>query len=100
MFFVMILRPPRATLTDTLFPYTTRFRSDVMGIAVGVDNLQWLFTGTFIVMLLAVPLFGMLVARFPRRRIVPFAYRFFVANILLFWLLFQDRKSTRLNSSH
>src|SRR3546814_10218917 len=23
----MILRPPRATLTDTLFPYTTLFRS-------------------------------------------------------------------------
>src|SRR3546814_16944477 len=26
-FFVMTRRPPRATLTDTLFPYTTRFRS-------------------------------------------------------------------------
>src|SRR3546814_18429978 len=24
----MILRPPRSTLTDTLFPYTTLFRSD------------------------------------------------------------------------
>src|SRR3546814_8174090 len=28
----MILRPPRSTLTDTLVPYTTLFRSDV-GIA-------------------------------------------------------------------
>src|SRR3546814_14402539 len=27
-FFVMILRPPRSTRTDTLFPYTTLFRSD------------------------------------------------------------------------
>src|SRR3546814_6920720 len=26
-FFLMILRPPRSTRTDTLFPYTTRFRS-------------------------------------------------------------------------
>src|SRR3546814_2854845 len=26
-FFVMIRRPPRSTLTDTLFPYTTLFRS-------------------------------------------------------------------------
>src|SRR3546814_2619587 len=26
-FFLMIRRPPRATRTDTLFPYTTRFRS-------------------------------------------------------------------------
>src|SRR3546814_7968265 len=27
-FFLMILRPPRSTLTDTLFPYTTLFRSN------------------------------------------------------------------------
>src|SRR3546814_13797532 len=28
-FFLMIRRPPRSTLTDTLFPYTTLFRSGV-----------------------------------------------------------------------
>src|SRR3546814_19077478 len=27
IFLVMILRPPRSTRTDTLFPYTTLFRS-------------------------------------------------------------------------
>src|SRR3546814_4171041 len=27
LFFLMILRPPRSTRTDTLFPYTTLFRS-------------------------------------------------------------------------
>src|SRR3546814_7945064 len=27
MFFLMLLRPPRSKLTDTLFPYTTLFRS-------------------------------------------------------------------------
>src|SRR3546814_2181072 len=27
----MIRRPPRSTRTDTLFPYTTLFRSDVLG---------------------------------------------------------------------
>src|SRR3546814_5848543 len=27
MFFLVILRPPRSTRTDTLFPYTTLFRS-------------------------------------------------------------------------
>src|SRR3546814_12876335 len=27
MFFVIIRRPPRSTRTDTLFPYTTLFRS-------------------------------------------------------------------------
>src|SRR3546814_19963070 len=29
-FFLMIRRPPRSTRTDTLFPYTTLFRSDGM----------------------------------------------------------------------
>src|SRR3546814_9993492 len=27
LFFLMLLRPPRSTRTDTLFPYTTLFRS-------------------------------------------------------------------------
>src|SRR3546814_2414420 len=30
-FFLMIRRPPRSTRTDTLFPYTTLFRSMVCG---------------------------------------------------------------------
>src|SRR3546814_12618096 len=29
-FFLMIRLPPRSTRTDTLFPYTTLFRSDVL----------------------------------------------------------------------
>src|SRR3546814_13773239 len=31
VFFLMIRRPPRSTRTDTLFPYTTLFRSTVRG---------------------------------------------------------------------
>src|SRR3546814_15373444 len=34
-FFLMIRRPPRSTRTDTLFPYTTLFRSDR---AIGHDQ--------------------------------------------------------------
>src|SRR3546814_4941490 len=30
MFFLMIRRPPRSTRTDTLFPYTTLFRSPTL----------------------------------------------------------------------
>src|SRR3546814_16768917 len=30
-FFLMIRRPPRSTRTDTLFPYTTLFRSVLLG---------------------------------------------------------------------
>src|SRR3546814_14889335 len=35
IFFLMIRRPPRATRTDTLFPYTTLFRSAGAGGAAG-----------------------------------------------------------------
>src|SRR3546814_8238993 len=31
LFFLMIRRPPRSTRTDTLFPYTTLFRSPAQG---------------------------------------------------------------------
>src|SRR3546814_9192839 len=31
-FFLMIRRPPRSTRTDTLFPYTTLFRSHLNGV--------------------------------------------------------------------
>src|SRR3546814_20603610 len=40
-FFLMIRRPPRSTRTDTLFPYTTLFRSQHLTtdpIAQGVDG--------------------------------------------------------------
>src|SRR3546814_18026353 len=33
MFFLMIRRPPRSTRTDTLFPYTTLFRSKARQLA-------------------------------------------------------------------
>src|SRR3546814_19299498 len=38
-FFLMIRRPPRSTRTDTLFPYTTIFRS-VLAIFVGPPALE------------------------------------------------------------
>src|SRR5262249_16981508 len=67
--------------------YILRPLRDEMGVAGGVRNLQWLFTATFVVMLAAVPLYGALVARVPRRRFIPLVYHFFVANLAVFWLL-------------
>src|SRR3546814_20695073 len=32
LFFLMIRRPPRSTRTDTLFPYTTLFRSHLSSV--------------------------------------------------------------------
>lgn len=57
---------------------------ETMGIAGGVDNLQWLFTGTFVATLAAIPLFGWIAARAPRRRILPWTYGFFALNLLGF----------------
>jgi AAA family ATP:ADP antiporter len=67
--------------------YILRPLRDEMGIAGGVRNLQWLFTATFVTMLAAVPLYGALVARLPRRRFIPLVYHFFVLNLAIFWLL-------------
>ena len=67
--------------------YVLRPVRDEMGVAGGVRNLHWLFTATFVVMLAAVPIFGAVVARLPRRRFVPLVYRFFVLNIAIFWAL-------------
>src|SRR3546814_10039977 len=36
----MIRRPPRSTRTDTLFPYTTLFRSFAMALVVEQDRLH------------------------------------------------------------
>src|SRR3546814_14271403 len=37
VFFLMIRRPPRSTRTDTLFPYTTLFRSRLAGLDQALD---------------------------------------------------------------
>src|SRR3546814_14524437 len=38
VFFLMIRRPPRSTRTDTLFPYTTLFRSGPAKLVEGFDG--------------------------------------------------------------
>src|SRR3546814_19600165 len=46
----MIRRPPRSTRTDTLFPYTTLFRSpEVVGVAIGVEQRDDGFDGLSVV---------------------------------------------------
>lgn len=57
---------------------------ETMGIAGGVENLQWLFTGTFVATLAAMPLFGWLAARAARRRVLGYTYAFFAANLVVF----------------
>src|SRR3546814_17008525 len=75
-FFLMIRRPPRSTRTDTLFPYTTLFRSVVdEDRDAGLQLLQQLADGTTLAAAIA---------------------QHAMADVKGY----EDRKSTRLNSSH
>jgi AAA family ATP:ADP antiporter len=67
--------------------YVLRPLRDQMGIAGGVKTLPWLFTATFVALLVAQPLYGALVARLPRTRFIPIVYHFFALNLAIFWLL-------------
>jgi ATP:ADP antiporter, AAA family len=64
--------------------YVLRPLCDQMGIAGGVKNLPWLFTATFVALIVSQPLYSALVAKLPRARFIPLVYHFFVANLVLF----------------
>jgi len=51
------------------------------------DNLSKLWTATFFVTVAAVPLYSAVVARYPRRVFIPRTNRFFIANLLIFFVL-------------
>jgi AAA family ATP:ADP antiporter len=70
--------------------YVLRPIRDEMGIAGGVRNLPWLFTATFLTMLVAVPIFGAIVAKLPRRIFIPAVYHFFVLNLAIFWAFLES----------
>src|SRR5690606_3606506 len=59
---------------------------ETFGVAGGVDNLQWLFTGTFLATIAVLPAFGWIASKVPRRRIVPWVFGLVVATLLGFGL--------------
>ena len=61
---------------------------DAAGTEGGVGDLKYLWTGTLVATLVLTPIFGWMVARFPRRVFVPAALHFFAANMLVFQMGF------------
>ncbi len=60
---------------------------DEAGVAGGVSNLSWLFTGTLVVMLLVNAPFSALVKRLPRIQFITWSTRFFMLNLVVFIVL-------------
>jgi len=69
--------------------YMLRPFRDEMAIAAGVEHLQWLFTGTFTATLVMVPIFGLLIKKYPRQKFLPAFFIFFISNLLGFFMLFK-----------
>ena len=68
--------------------YTLRSVREAMAIVSGIENIPWLYTGTFTIMMAATPVFGWVVSRYPRRTFLPWVYYFFIFNVLLFFFAF------------
>src|SRR3546814_14053350 len=68
-FFLMIRRPPRSTRTDTLFPYTTLFRSGYMVWCA----LAYAGVGSTLTWLVGRPLIRLNAERFQRESELRFA---------------------------
>src|SRR6266478_568774 len=68
--------------------YVIRPIRDNIG-ATQFENLWWMFTVVLIVMIIANALFSAIVSRMSRRRFIPIAYRFFILNLIIFFVLMQ-----------
>ena len=62
---------------------------DTVATVFGADQLQMLFTGTFIGTLIASPIYAWLAARVRLNRLLPGVFWFWVLNVLLFQALFK-----------
>src|SRR3546814_16395790 len=118
----MIRRPPRSTRTDTLFPYTTRFRSKTCALAITIENVpevnpdaierSWLCEAEMVTT--CAPSHALASAKGP---IPADEFGLHIQVVVTDnqpeaektqqgvagkrqWLVNEDRKSTRLNSSH
>ena len=78
--------------------YVLRPMREAMAILGGTQNIPWLFTGTFVAMLIVSPIFGWVASRFSRKQFIPWVYYFFVLNILFFFAAFTYYHNTGQSS--
>ncbi|MFN6207975.1 MAG: MFS transporter [Planctomycetota bacterium] len=69
--------------------YTLKPIREAMGVELGVSQLQALFIATLLAMLVALPIYNLLVARLSRRWLVFSIYQFFVVCLALFIAAYQ-----------
>ncbi len=67
--------------------FVLRPMRDEVAAATGITKLPWLFTATLTVTVILNPMFSALVVRFPVRRFIPISYQFFVASMLVFYVV-------------
>ena len=68
--------------------YVIRPIRDNIG-ATQYENLWWMFSVVLVTMIFANALFSAIVSRMSRRRFIPIAYRFFILNLIIFFVLMQ-----------
>jgi AAA family ATP:ADP antiporter len=90
-----VLRPVREAMAassdvQAVFPPAMIEFFAARGMALKDFTLQVLFTCTFLIMLLLQPVYGWVVSHYPRRVFLPAVYGFFIATLLLFYVLFNS----------
>ncbi|CAE1137859.1 NTP/NDP exchange transporter [Xanthomonas euroxanthea] len=90
-----VLRPVREAMSasadvEAIFPTGMIAFFAAHGMPLKDFTLQVLFTCTFLIMVLLQPVYGALVSRYPRRVFLPAVYGFFIATLLLFYVLFDS----------
>ncbi len=68
--------------------YLVRPVRDALAAGLGPDAIKYLATAVFVTMAFAVPVFGWLVSRVPRTRLLPGIYGFFALNLVAFSVAF------------
>ena len=78
--------------------YILRPVRDTVATVLGVDNLQYLFTGTFVGTMIASPLYVLLASKLSPRHLLPGVFWFWVVNVLVFEALFRMAPESRAPS--